>query len=54
MKSMVDIARGMGMKTIAEFVEDAETLEAVRRHGIDYSQGYLHGRPEPVRAAVLT
>ena len=50
-KSMVDIARGMGMKTIAEFVEDAETLEALRQHGIDYSQGYFHGRPEPVRAA---
>jgi diguanylate cyclase (GGDEF)-like protein/PAS domain S-box-containing protein len=47
-KSMVDIARGLGMKTVAEFVEDAETLAMVRRHGVDYSQGYHHGRPVPV------
>ncbi len=49
-KAMVDIARGMGMKTIAEFVEDAETVEMLRRLGVDYSQGYHHGRPEPVYA----
>jgi EAL domain-containing protein (putative c-di-GMP-specific phosphodiesterase class I) len=47
-RSMVDIARGMGMKTIAEFVEDAETAEMLRTMGIDYSQGYFHGRPLPV------
>ncbi len=29
--SMVDIARGMGMKTIAEFVEDAETARCCAR-----------------------
>jgi EAL domain-containing protein (putative c-di-GMP-specific phosphodiesterase class I) len=49
-KAMVDIARGMGMKTIAEFVEDAETVAMLRRLGVDYSQGYHHGRPEPVYA----
>jgi EAL domain-containing protein (putative c-di-GMP-specific phosphodiesterase class I) len=49
-KSMVDIARGMGMKTIAEFVENAETLAMLREHGVDYSQGFYHGRPEPVPA----
>jgi diguanylate cyclase (GGDEF)-like protein/PAS domain S-box-containing protein len=48
-KSMVDIARGMGMKTIAEFVENAETVEMLREKGVDYSQGYHHGRPEPMR-----
>jgi diguanylate cyclase (GGDEF)-like protein len=47
-KSMVDIARGLGMKTVAEFVEDAETLAMVLRHGVDFSQGYHHGRPAPV------
>jgi len=48
-KSIVDIARGMGMKTIAEFVENAETVEMLREKGVDYSQGYHHGRPEPMR-----
>jgi PAS domain S-box-containing protein/diguanylate cyclase (GGDEF)-like protein len=47
-KAMVDIARGMGMKTIAEFVEDAETVTLLRELGVDYSQGYHHGRPVPV------
>jgi EAL domain-containing protein (putative c-di-GMP-specific phosphodiesterase class I) len=44
-KAMVDIARGLGMKTIAEFVEDAETVTLLRELGVDYSQGYHHGRP---------
>jgi len=47
-KSMVDIARGMGMKTIAEFVEEAETVAMLRQKGVDYSQGYFHGRPQPI------
>ena len=51
-RSMVDIARGMGMKTIAEFVEDAETATMLRAMGVDYSQGYHHGRPLPVGDAV--
>jgi EAL domain-containing protein (putative c-di-GMP-specific phosphodiesterase class I) len=47
-KSMVDIARGMGMKTIAEFVEAEETVAMLREKGVDYSQGYYHGAPRPV------
>ena len=47
-KSMVDIARGMGMKTIAEFVEAPETVAMLREKGVDYSQGYYHGEPRPV------
>jgi diguanylate cyclase (GGDEF)-like protein/PAS domain S-box-containing protein len=47
-KSMVDIARGMGMKTIAEFVEAPETAQMLHDKGVDYSQGYYHGRPRPV------
>jgi EAL domain-containing protein (putative c-di-GMP-specific phosphodiesterase class I) len=45
---MVDIARGMGMKTIAEFVEDEATADMLRAMGVDFSQGYHHGRPQPV------
>lgn len=39
-KSIVDVARGMRKTTIAEFVEDAETLEMLRRFGVDMVQGY--------------
>ena len=47
-KAMVDIARGTGMKTIAEFVEGAETVSLLRELDVDSSQGYHHGRPVPV------
>ena len=46
--SIHEIGDVMGLKTIAEFIEDDATLEAVRRIGIDYAQGYLLGRPEPL------
>ncbi|MHB1232765.1 MAG: EAL domain-containing protein [Burkholderiales bacterium] len=39
-KSIVDVARGMRKITVAEFVEDAETLEMLRQFGIDLVQGY--------------
>ncbi len=51
-KSIVDIAHGMGMSTIAEFVEDAGTVAMLRRLGVEFSQGYHHGRPAPVSAGV--
>jgi diguanylate cyclase (GGDEF)-like protein/PAS domain S-box-containing protein len=51
-KSIVDIARGMGLQTIAEFVEDGATAALLRELGVDFSQGYHHGRPLPIPAAV--
>ncbi|MFA9269998.1 MAG: putative bifunctional diguanylate cyclase/phosphodiesterase, partial [Baekduiaceae bacterium] len=47
-KAIVDVAKGLGLKTIAEFVEDAETLELLRTYGVDYAQGFHVGRPGPV------
>lgn len=44
-KALVDVARGMGIRTIAEFVENAATVEILRRLGVDYVQGYYVGRP---------
>lgn len=46
-KAIVDVARGMGVKTIAEFVEDEKALQIVRDLGVDYAQGYLLGKPSP-------
>jgi diguanylate cyclase (GGDEF)-like protein/PAS domain S-box-containing protein len=34
------IAMRMGLKTVAEFVESPETIEALRKLGVDYVQGY--------------
>lgn len=44
-KAIVDVAKGLGKMTIAEFVEDADTLEMVRKLGIDRVQGYYLGGP---------
>jgi EAL domain-containing protein (putative c-di-GMP-specific phosphodiesterase class I) len=45
--AMVDIAKGLGKQTVAEFVEDEATLELLRRLGVDRAQGYHIGRPRP-------
>lgn len=42
------IATVMGLKTIAEFVEDEAIESALREIGIDYAQGYGVARPIPL------
>jgi EAL domain-containing protein (putative c-di-GMP-specific phosphodiesterase class I) len=44
----VNLARDFGQKTVAEGVEDAETLAMLRAAGVDYAQGYFLGRPAPL------
>jgi Amt family ammonium transporter len=34
------------MKTIAEFVEDQNTMNLLKSLGVNYAQGYHIGRPE--------
>jgi len=47
-RAIVGIARGMGKKTIAEFVTDAGTARLLKKAGVDYAQGYHVGRPRPL------
>ncbi len=47
-KALVELARGMGKQTIAEYVEDAATVELLHDYGVDYAQGFEVGRPHPV------
>jgi diguanylate cyclase (GGDEF)-like protein len=44
-KAIVEIARGLGKRTIAEFVEDEETTKMLREYGVDMAQGFHLGRP---------
>ncbi len=46
--ALVGMARGMGKRTIAEFVGDDETVDLLRQCGVDYAQGFHLGRPVPV------
>ena len=45
-KTIIDFASNIGLKTIAEYVEDKESLEMLREMGADYIQGYYIGKPE--------
>jgi diguanylate cyclase (GGDEF)-like protein/PAS domain S-box-containing protein len=47
-RALVDVCAGLGIKTIAEFVTDQETMDMVRDLGVDFAQGYHLGKPAPV------
>jgi EAL domain-containing protein (putative c-di-GMP-specific phosphodiesterase class I) len=44
-QSMNQVAHALGKKTIAESVENVETLMLLREFGVDYAQGHYIGRP---------
>lgn len=44
------IGHEMGLRTVAEFVEDDAILAVLREIGVDYGQGYGLGRPEPLKS----
>jgi diguanylate cyclase (GGDEF)-like protein len=44
-RSIIEVARSMGQHTVAEFVEDAATLNLLREYGVDFVQGYHLDRP---------
>lgn len=46
-KAMASLAKGLGIKSIAEFVENGESLELLKSFGVDFAQGYLIGKPGP-------
>ncbi|MFB6290328.1 MAG: EAL domain-containing protein, partial [Candidatus Bipolaricaulia bacterium] len=47
-QSIVEVAHRLKKETIAEFVEDEETLQMVKKYGTDHAQGYHIGRPQPL------
>jgi diguanylate cyclase (GGDEF)-like protein/PAS domain S-box-containing protein len=50
-KAVVQVAKALGYRTIAEYVQDEATILALRHYGVDYMQGYHVGRPRPVNPA---
>lgn len=48
-RSTVDLAHSLGLRLVAEGVEDAATLGTLREFGCDIAQGYLHSRPLPAQ-----
>jgi EAL domain-containing protein (putative c-di-GMP-specific phosphodiesterase class I) len=47
-KSINEIGHMMGKKTIAEYVEDQETVDFLKHIGVDFAQGYVFSKPVPV------
>ena len=52
-EALVGLARGMGKRTIAEYVGDAATVAVLRELGVDYAQGFEVGRPRPAIPLVV-
>lgn len=44
-ETIIDFARKIGAKTIAEFVSDEEIYNTLKKLDVDYSQGYFTGKP---------
>ena len=51
-RAIAGVVRGMGRRTIAEFVGDEMTMSMLRSYGVDYAQGFEVGRPQPMLPVV--
>ncbi|MER2520217.1 MAG: GGDEF and EAL domain-containing protein [Bdellovibrionales bacterium] len=44
-RMLIELARGLGLKTVAEGVETEEVADWLRRENVDMMQGYYFGKP---------
>jgi EAL domain-containing protein (putative c-di-GMP-specific phosphodiesterase class I) len=51
-KAITQVGQAMGLKVIAEYVENAEVMWRLRELGVDYAQGYGVQKPLPLDAHV--
>ena len=49
----IDLGHALGLRVVAEGIEDQETLDLLTRLGCDLAQGYFIGRPVPASQLVL-
>ncbi len=47
-RAMVEVARALRKRTVAEFVSSAEILKVVRDSGVDFAQGFFIGKPDAI------
>jgi diguanylate cyclase len=53
LQATIDLAHALGLKVVAEGVEQQSALDLLKRLGCDLAQGYHIGRPVPARALDL-
>jgi diguanylate cyclase (GGDEF)-like protein len=51
-RAIHDIGHVMGLRTVAEWVENDETIAVLRAIGVDYIQGYGVEKPKPIEEAL--
>jgi PAS domain S-box-containing protein len=52
-KAIISLAQAFGQQTIAEGVENEETLTLLRDYGVDFAQGFHLGRPASISVPTL-
>lgn len=52
-RAIVQLARDLGQKTVAEGVEDEQSRTMLRDLGVDYAQGYAIGRPVDISQTTM-
>ncbi len=50
-RSVINLAKSLGLPTIAEGIEHLETMNEIIQDGADYGQGYYFGKAMPAREA---
>lgn len=45
-RTLINLAKGIGLKTVAEWVETEEEAELLRSEGVDFLQGWHYGKPD--------
>ena len=53
-KSINEVAKAIGMITIAEFVESGEILAELKLIGVDYAQGYYINQPQALDTLLVS
>lgn len=51
-QAIVQVARGLGKTTIAEYVQDDATMQMLREYGVDMAQGFHLGKPVALAEAL--
>ena len=44
-RTLINLAKGIGLKTVAEWVETEEEAELLRGEEVDFLQGWYYGQP---------
>jgi len=47
-ESIHKVARAIGIRTVAEWVETPESVKILKNIGVDFAQGFAFGHPQPV------